>query len=137
MIQRSKFSIGYYLSIFLLMLFLETMFFSGSAVKEIPYNKFRDLIEANKIESVILEPDKIFGLLKSESAPSKAATHTNTAPKKTETEKNAAPPKAGFTPQQKQTPWYLSFEKNLAQSEKARRQEIQRQFTVVPGGVHD
>jgi len=132
MIQRSKFSIGYYLSIFLLMLFLETMFFSGSAVKEIPYNKFRDLIETNKIESVILEPDKIYGLLKPESIPPKAATHTNTAPKKTETEKNAAPPKPGFTPQQKQTPWYLNFEKNLAQSEKARRQEIQRQFTVVP-----
>jgi len=132
MIQRSKFSIGYYLSIFLLMLFLETMFFSGSAVKEIPYNKFRDLIEANKIESVILEPDKIYGLLKSESAPPKAATHTNTVLEKTETEKNAEPPKPGFTPQQKQTPWYLNFEKNLARSEKARRQEIQRQFTVVP-----
>ena len=132
MIQRSKFSIGYYLSIFLLMLFLETMFFSGSAVKEIPYNKFRDFIEANKIESVILEPDKIYGLLKSESVPPNPATQTNTATIKTDTEKNAEPPKPGFTPQQKQTPWYLSFEKNLARSEKARRQEIQRQFTVVP-----
>ena len=44
MIKRSKFSIGYYLILFLLMLFLETMFFSGPAVKEIPYSKFRDFM---------------------------------------------------------------------------------------------
>ena len=36
MIRRSKFSIGYYLIMFLGILFLETMFFSGPAVKEIP-----------------------------------------------------------------------------------------------------
>jgi cell division protease FtsH len=132
MIQRSKFSIGYYLIIFLLILFLETMFFSGSAVKELPYSKFRDLIEKNKIESVILEPDKIYGLLKSEADSPKAAAQTDSAAKKADTEKSAASSKPGFRPQQKQTPWYLNFEKNLAQSEKARRQEIKRQFTVVP-----
>ena len=124
MVQRSKFSIGYYLMIFLFMLFLETMFFSGSAVKELPYSKFRNLIEKNKIESVILESDKIYGLLKSEQAPSKAATQTNSATKETDTGKGATPPKPGFTPQQKQTPWYLNFEKNLAQSEKSRREQI-------------
>ncbi len=132
MIQRSKFSIGYYLIIFLLMLFLETMFFSGSAVKELPYNKFRDLIAENKIDSVILEPDKIYGLLKPEAVSPKGTVQTNSATQKTGTEKKAASPKPGFTPQQKQTPWYLNFEKNLAQSEKARRREIKRQFTVVP-----
>ena len=132
MVQRSKFSIGYYLMIFLFMLFLETMFFSGPAVKELPYSKFRDLIEKNKIESVILEPDKIYGLLKSEKALSKAATQTNSAAKKTDTEKSATSTKPGFTPQQKQTPWYLNFEKNLTQSEKSRREQIKRQFTVIP-----
>ncbi len=132
MIQRSKFSIGYYLIIFLLMLFLETMFFSGSAVKELPYSKFRDLIRENKVESVILESDRIYGLLKSEQASPQAATQTNTARKRAGTEKSPSPQKPAFTPHQKQTPWYLNFEKNLAQSEKARRQEVQRQFTVVP-----
>ena len=132
MIQRSKFSIGYYLILFLFMMFLETMFFSGPAVKELPYNRFRDLIQKNKIESVILEPDRIYGLMKSEPAPSKAAMSTATAAKKSGSQNGAAPPKPGFTPQQKQTPWYLNFEKNLTQSETARRQEIQRQFTVVP-----
>jgi len=131
MVQRSKFSLGYYLMIFLFILFLETMFFSGPAVKDLPYSKFRDLIQKNKIESVILESDRIYGLLKSEQAPPKAAPQTNTATKKTDTEKGPLPPKPGFTPQQKQTPWYLNFEKNLSQSEKTRRQEILHQFTVV------
>jgi len=45
MTQRPKFSIGYYLTIFLLIMFLESMFFSGPAVKELPYSKFQDLIQ--------------------------------------------------------------------------------------------
>jgi cell division protease FtsH len=132
MVQRSKFSLGYYLMIFLFILFLETMFFSGPAVKELPYSKFRELIQKNKIESVILESDKIYGLLKSEQTPSTVVTQTNGATKETEAEKKAVSPKSGFRPQQKQTPWYLNFEKNLAQSEKSRSEQIQRQFTVVP-----
>ncbi|MGW8302778.1 MAG: ATP-dependent zinc metalloprotease FtsH [Desulfobacterales bacterium] len=132
MVKRSRFSIGYYLTMLLLMLFLETMFFSGSAGKEMPYSKFRDLIQKNKIESVILESDKIYGLLKPEKPPSKAATQTKSATKKADANKTSSAPNPGFTPQQKKTPWYLNFEKNLTQSENTRREEIKRQFTVVP-----
>ena len=132
MVKRSKFSIGYYLIMFLLMLFLETMFFSGSAGKEMPYSKFRDLIQKNKIESVILESDKIYGLLKPEETPSKAATQTKSATKKADADKTASAPNPGFTPQQKKTPWYLNFEKSLTQSENTRRDQVKRQFTVVP-----
>ena len=132
MTQRPKFSIGYYLTIFLLMLFLESMFFSGPAVKELPYSKFLNLIQENKVDSVIIESDRIYGLLKVEHAPPETATQTIPPAKKVESGKNPSPPKSGFTPQQKQTPWYLSFEKKLSQSKQARRQEIQRQFTVVP-----
>ena len=132
MIQRSKFSIGYYLIMFLLMLFLETMFFSGPAVKELPYSKFRDLIQKNKVQSVILESDRIYGLLKSEQASPKTAAPIGSAANKTEAGTPPASTKPGFTPQQKQTPWYLSFEKNLAQSEKSRSEETKRQFTVIP-----
>jgi cell division protease FtsH len=112
MVKRSKFSIGYYLIMFLLMLFLESMFFSGSAGKEMPYSKFRDLIQKNKIQSVILESDKIYGLLKPEQAPLKAASQTQNLTSKADAEKSSSPSKPGFTPQQKQTPWYLNFEKN-------------------------
>jgi cell division protease FtsH len=132
MIQRSKFSIGYYLIIFFLMIFLESMFFSGPAVKELSYSKFRNLIQKNKIESVILENDRIYGLLKSEQSSPKADKQTNPAVKKPDTGKSPSPAKPGFKPQQKQTPWYINLEKNLTQSKEARQQEIQRQFTVVP-----
>jgi cell division protease FtsH len=132
MVQRSKFSIGYYLMIFLLMLFLETMFFSGSAGKEMPYSKFRDLIQKDKIESVILESDKIYGLLKPEKKRSKAAAQTKSATQKADADTRSSTPNPGFRPQQKQTPWYLNLERNLAQSENTRREEVKRQFTVVP-----
>jgi cell division protease FtsH len=131
MVQRSRFSIGYYLIMFLLILLLENMFFSGPAVKELPYSEFRDLIQENKIESVIIEPDRIYGIKKSQQTPPKTAAPT-TPTKKDDTEKGASLPKPGFTPQQKRTPWYLNFEKNLTQSENDRRSEIQRQFTVIP-----
>jgi cell division protease FtsH len=132
MVQRSKFSIGYYVIIFLMMLLLENIFFSGSAVKELPYSKFRDLIKENKIESVIIEPDRIYGIQKSEQTLPKTATQTNATAKNADVEKSPSSAKAGFTPQQKKTPWYLDFEKNLTQSENARRLEIKRQFTVIP-----
>jgi cell division protease FtsH len=131
MVQRSRFSIGYYLIMFLLILLLENMFFSGPAVKELPYSEFRDLIKENKIESVIIESDRIYGTKKSEQNPPKTAAQASPT-KKDDTEKNASIPKPGFTPQQKRTPWYLNFEKNLTQSEDDRRSEIQRQFTVIP-----
>jgi cell division protease FtsH len=117
---------------FLLMLLLENMFFSGPAVKELPYSKFRDMIKENKIESVIIEPDRIYGIQKSEQTPPEAGTKTAGAAKKTDTQKSTLSSKPGFTPQQKQTPWYINFEKNLTQSEKTRHQEVQRQFTVIP-----
>ena len=132
MVQRSKFSVGYYLIIFLLMLFLDSMFFSGSAVKEMPYSKFRDLIQENKVKSVILESDKIYGLLKSEKAPLKAAASASSQNQKAGDAESPSHAKPDFTPQQKQTPWYLNLEKDLTRSGKARREQIKRQFTVVP-----
>jgi cell division protease FtsH len=132
MVQRSRFSIGYYLIMFLLILLLENMFFSGPAVKELPYSKFRQLIEEDKVESVIIEPDRIYGIQKSEQAASKSEPPPAGAIAEGDTEKSAPPAKPGFTPQQKQTPWYISFEKNLTKSERTRKQQIQRQFTVIP-----
>jgi cell division protease FtsH len=130
--QRPKFSIGYYLATFLFFLILESMFFSGPAAKEIPYSEFRDLIQENNVQSVIIETDRIYGLRKPEQASPEAATPTNSVGNETDTGKGAAASKPGFKPHRKQTPWYVSFEKKLSQSKEARNQEIQRQFTVVP-----
>ena len=70
---RYKFSFGYFLLLFTLMLFLDSLFFSGPAVREISYSKFRDLIAKGQVQSVILEQDRIYGL---EKAPAKADTST-------------------------------------------------------------
>ncbi|HSQ85287.1 MAG TPA: ATP-dependent zinc metalloprotease FtsH [Desulfobacterales bacterium] len=114
--NRKKFSLGYYLMIFTLILFLETIFFSGTAVKEIPYSKFKDLIQKDKVQSVIIEPDRIYGLMKGPHA----AVKPKTDPADSEEPFN-------FTPHQKHTPWYLDFKKLTDK----RHQERDRQFMVV------
>jgi cell division protease FtsH len=114
--DRKKFSLGYYLLIFTSILFLETLFFSGTAVKEIPYSKFRDLIRTNKIQSVIIEPDRIYGLMKE--------THVDN---KSKTVPAANEEQSSFTPHQKHTPWYLDFDKLKGK----RQQKQDRQFMVV------
>jgi cell division protease FtsH len=114
--DRKKFSLGYYLIIFSLILFLETIFFSGTAVKEIPYSKFRDLIRTNKIQSVIIEPDRIYGLMKSAHAADK-----------TKTAAAASEEPFSFIPHQKHTPWYLNFGTLNDKHQKER----DRQFMVV------
>ena len=132
MIPKTKFSIGYYLIVFLLIMFLQSMFLSGSAVKELPYSKFKDLINANKVETVIIEADRIYGRLKPESA---AKTTGKPGPTDGQTPapgKKPSSPKSGFTPHLKRTPWYLDLRKNFLQTEEARKDEIERQFTVVP-----
>jgi cell division protease FtsH len=115
--DRKKFSLGYYLLIFTSILFLETLFFSGTAVKEIPYSKFRDLIRTDKIQSVIIEPDRIYGLLKKAHADGKSKTTSD-----------ASEDQSDFTPHQKHTPWYLDFGKLTGKHQ----QKHDRQFTVVP-----
>jgi cell division protease FtsH len=115
--DRKKFSLGYYLIIFSSILFLETIFFSGTAVKEISYSKFRDLIRTNKIQSVIIEPDRIYGLEKGPAAAGKSKTDTA-----------ASEDQSNFTPHQKHTPWYLDFGQLSAQHKK----KNDRQFMVIP-----
>jgi cell division protease FtsH len=114
--NRKKFSLGYYLMIFSLILFLETIFFSGTAVKEIPYSKFKDLIQQDKVQSVIIEPDRIYGLKK---MPPTAG--------KSKADPAASEEPFNFTPHQKHTPWYLDFNKLRGK----RQQERDRQFVVV------
>jgi cell division protease FtsH len=111
--KRSKFSIGYYLALFSLILLMETLFFSGPAVKEIAYSKFRDLLQQNKIEQVVIEPDKLFGVLKGPQNPQKSEA----------AEKKQTP----ITVPRKQTPWHLNFNQ-LSQEAK---DQVKRQFIVV------
>jgi cell division protease FtsH len=114
---RFRFSLGYFLMIFTLMLFLDSVFFSGPAVHEISYSDFRDLLQEEKVQSVILEKDRIYGL-------EKPFTKVDTST----TEHAASKGNVGFTPHQKHAPWYFDF----GRLSREREQEAQRQFVVIP-----
>ncbi|MGA9234432.1 MAG: ATP-dependent zinc metalloprotease FtsH [Desulfobacterales bacterium] len=111
--KRSKFSIQYYLALFAAILLMETFFFSSPAAKQMSYSKFRDLLQQDKIEQVVIEPDKIFGLLK--------------APQNHQESEAASKKEAPITVPRKKTPWHL----NLSRLSKEAKDQIKRQFTVV------
>jgi cell division protease FtsH len=114
--QQHKFSLGYSLVVFFTIMLLELIFFTGTAVKEIPYSRFRELLKADRIQSVIVKSDRIYGLQK---APRKTGTPNTTG--------HASERTPAFQPQRKQAPWHLNF--NLL-GDKA-RQEAKRQFVVT------
>jgi len=108
--QQHKFSLSYYLMVLFSVILLESLFFSGAAVKEIPYSRFRDLLANNRIQSVIVEENRIFGLEKSNSSTAAA---------------DAAPPV--FQPPHKKAPWNLDF----GLSDEKNKQKVERQFVVT------
>jgi cell division protease FtsH len=112
--KQSKFSITYFALLLAAFLLLDSMLFSGTPIKEIAYSQFRDLIQQDKIQSVLIEKDKIYGTLKAEQSPS---------------EKDASrkdPPTA--THPRGRTPWRL----NLPGESKQTQEEMKRKFTVIP-----
>ncbi len=109
--KRVKYSIWYYVIIFLLIFFSDLLFFSGPKVREISYKQFRDYLAQGKIESVVITRDKIFGLLK-----------------EADSLKQAASTRQGvFKPALKHTPWHLNLEKYAADYER----RVKRQFIVL------
>ena len=113
---QQKFSLNYYLFVFFTILMLESIFFSGAAVKEISYNHFRNMLAADRIQSVILESDRIFGLEKATKTSGNGAT-----------DKGAVQPSSEFEPARKQAPWHLNF--NLFSNNK--KQPAEQQFVVI------
>jgi cell division protease FtsH len=74
------------------------------------------LIKNDQVQSVIIEPNRIYGLKKLPNIKGKSVADSGTS---------EGP--ANFTPHQKHTPWYLDFNKLKNKSE----QERDRQFVVV------
>ncbi len=113
--KRTRFSILYYIMIILIIFMLESLFFSKPDVKEIPYSTFINGINANKIESVIITKDWIYGKYKK-------------AEEKTEktTEKSEQKP-SGFFLKQLYTPWRLK----LGEAEKKAEETAALQFRTV------
>lgn len=153
--KHKKFSIWYYAFVFLSIMILDYFLFSTPKIKEISYSKFRDLVAKDKVASVVIEPTKIYGVLKKKkstkqvkspsktsAAKKKALTPSKTSaakkktlvPSKTSAAKKkiaAAPPKAEASKKiiapHKETPWRLKFGK----MEKRNKELQKREFTVV------
>ncbi len=112
--KRTKFSIWYYITIFLAILFIESLFFSTPQIKEISYKKFRDYLAQGKIESVVLTQTKIFGKLKAPGDSLKNKKQENSGAK-------------NLTIPTKHTPWRLKLENY----EKEYKEQLAREFYVI------
>ncbi|MAI80078.1 MAG: ATP-dependent zinc metalloprotease FtsH [Myxococcota bacterium] len=120
---RARFSILYYLVVFLAIFSLNSMLFDGTGVKKIPYSQFLDLVRQDLVEEVVLTEDTLYGLKKS--------PHTET--KKGEPD---------VDPPGEHTPWRLNwtalknavsgYEKSVKDygQEKAAKEALH--FTVTP-----
>jgi cell division protease FtsH len=119
--QQHKFSLSYYLVVFFSIILLESIFFSGAAVKEISYSKFRHLLANDRIQSVIVEEKRIFGLERSDASTGGSTVDETHA----------------FQPTHKKAPWNLNFSLFDNKSQK----QIDRQFVVTrlddPGLITD
>ena len=114
--QQHKFSLSYYLFVFLMIVMLESLFFSGTAVKEISYSRFRHLLDTDRLQNVIVESDRIFGLEKAPQAAGVSAA-----------DKGSPKTPSNFQPARKQAPWYL----NLNLFGKDAKVPAEQQFVVV------
>lgn len=131
--KRTKFSLWYFLLIFGLVFLLESMFFSAPAGRELSYGAFLQKVKSDSVQSVVIEQNKIYGLMKDSTSvaaaankpeagatPASGAAATSTKPKATASS-------GGFTPKRFLPPWGLG----LKQTEQNYQNELKRQFTVV------
>jgi len=63
-----RFSLWYYLSLLLGFFLLQSLLFSGSSAREIPYSEFREDVRAGKVVRLIITQDLIHGMLRSSEA---------------------------------------------------------------------
>ncbi len=135
--KRTRFSLSYYLFVFASIFLLDYFLFFRPEVKEISYKKFRDLITADSLESVIISDTKIYGVKKAPGKIKKSASDTSAAAsatgradslQKPKTVRDQTKVKSPFVMPQKKTPWRL----NLGEREKKYEEMLKREFTVVP-----
>jgi cell division protease FtsH len=130
---RTKFSVGYYLTVLAVILAVDAYLFSGPGVPQIPYSAFLDRVQRDTVGRAVITQNLIYGEMKPpEPAPSPAPSPAA----------SPAPMKVPGT----QTPWRLDLAgwwQRLAASEEVYRHALttgrqaaagdrERQFTVVP-----
>lgn len=106
--KNARISLMYFVSLFMTMILLEYLFFSGSPSKEIEYSQFVQDLNQGKIENVVISTDKIIGVyLPEDSVKADGLDQTS------ENLKLSGVP----------TPWRVGYRKL--------KDEIERQFYVV------
>jgi cell division protease FtsH len=150
--RRARFSLLYYLWVFGLILVIDSLFFSGPQVPDIPYSEFLDRVTQDKVDSVVLTPQQIYGEMKTAEDLAKTATAPAPAPTAAPVAAHPSPATAGaaaaehaehaIVAPEKKTPWRLDLgsvgdwfsgvKERAQQQQREREEEIKRQFTVIP-----
>lgn len=123
--ERTRFSVVYYLWVFLLILVLESIFFSGASVKEIPYSEFLSRVAKNEVKAVVVTQDEIYGEMKGPGDDG-ATAKSSDAIEATETRTPWTFSWKGIKD------WFVAREQEAKAQQAARKEAITRQFTVVP-----
>ena len=121
--NRTRFSIFYYLIVFMVIFSIDSMLFGGTGVEKIPYSEFLDRIRSDRVEEVVLTEDTLYGLMKSP-------------------ESEATQGKTDVDPPGEHTPWRLDwngvknffggYEKSLSDYTKKQSAKQALHFTVTP-----
>jgi len=121
---RTRFSLWYYLSLLLGFFLLQSLLFSGTDAREIPYSEFRSDIQAGKVDQLVITPDRIHGRLRPADE-ARAKAEASTAPLEVSA---------------KRAPWHLgqiwaalkALPGSLRDQKEAVKAEEELHFTVVP-----
>ncbi|MFN8624377.1 MAG: ATP-dependent zinc metalloprotease FtsH [Candidatus Binatia bacterium] len=152
--KRSRFTILYYLWLLGLILFLNSLFFSGPGVPEISYSAFLDALRRDEVATVVITTDRIYGELRpgyKAEALTRPAAGTAAAVAPQVPASPPAPPAATGPAHHsedvlpipgKETPWrlhtddWLSWFRGVRERAERAAQEhearVEREFTVLP-----
>ena len=64
--NKTRFSIGYFLFILLIMSLIHSLFFQGARYKRVPYNEFRQMVKQGQVDRVDLLSDRLRGQMKAQ-----------------------------------------------------------------------
>ena len=121
--NRTRFSILYYLVVFMAIFSLNSMLFGGSGVKKVAYSEFLDRVKNDRVEEVVLTEDTLYGLLKSpKSESAKGQTDVDPPGEHTPWRLNWSAIKN----------WFGGYEKTFSDYTKKQADKEALHFTVTP-----
>src|SRR5215470_10562946 len=130
---RTKFSIGYYLAVFAVILALDSWLFSGTAVPQIAYSDFLDRVQKDQVERVVITQNEIYGVSKPPEAAAAAPVPSPAVPKPIAVPGKQTPWRADLSGWWQR--WVASesqYRAAVAAREAQAAAERARQFTVIP-----